>query len=59
MSDTHSFTSSIKFSIPNGDIFIHAGDFTRCGAEQEVDEFNTWLGNEFLIKYMNCLIKGL
>lgn len=44
MSDTHSFTSSIKFCIPDGDIFIHAGDFTRCGAEQEVDEFNTWLG---------------
>ena len=29
IADTHSLTSHIKRSIPNGDIFIHAGDFTR------------------------------
>lgn len=44
MSDTHSFTPHIKFSIPDGDIFVHAGDFSRCGAEEEVIEFNNWLG---------------
>ncbi|XP_073976999.1 metallophosphoesterase domain-containing protein 1 isoform X2 [Rhodnius prolixus] len=44
MSDTHSLTPHIKFNIPNGDIFIHAGDFTRCGAEEEVIEFNNWIG---------------
>ncbi|KAL1130881.1 hypothetical protein AAG570_012122 [Ranatra chinensis] len=44
MSDTHSLTSHIKFQIPDGDIFIHAGDFTKCGAEEEVIEFNNWLG---------------
>ena len=44
MSDTHSLTSHIKFDIPKGDIFIHAGDFTKCGKESEVNEFNTWLG---------------
>ena len=31
-------------AIPEGDILIHAGDFTRCGNLQEVREFNTWLG---------------
>lgn len=44
MSDTHSLTSHIKFPIPDGDIFIHAGDFTKCGLLQEVRNFNTWLG---------------
>ncbi|KAL1456244.1 hypothetical protein WDU94_000989 [Cyamophila willieti] len=45
MSDTHSLTPHIKFPIPDGDVFIHAGDFTRCGGEDEVTEFNTWIGN--------------
>ncbi|KAK3924684.1 Metallophosphoesterase domain-containing protein 1 [Frankliniella fusca] len=45
MSDTHSLTSHIKFEVPNGDIFIHAGDFTRCGSLEEIVEFNEWLGN--------------
>ncbi|XP_014261829.1 metallophosphoesterase domain-containing protein 1 isoform X2 [Cimex lectularius] len=44
MSDTHSLTSHIRFKIPDGDIFIHAGDFTRCGAEGEVLDFNKWIG---------------
>lgn len=44
MSDTHSLTPHIRFQIPDGDIFIHAGDFTRCGGEDEVTEFNTWIG---------------
>ncbi|XP_012279362.1 metallophosphoesterase domain-containing protein 1 isoform X2 [Orussus abietinus] len=45
MSDTHSLTPFIKFDIPDGDIFIHAGDFTKCGSLQEVVEFNNWIGN--------------
>lgn len=28
-----------------GDVFIHAGDFTKCGSLQEVIEFNNWIGN--------------
>lgn len=44
MSDTHSLTPYIKFDIPDGDIFIHAGDFTKCGQLEEVEEFNTWIG---------------
>lgn len=43
MSDTHSLTSHIKFEIPDGDIFIHAGDFTKCGLRSEVRDFNRWL----------------
>lgn len=46
MSDTHSMTPHIKFDIPQGDIFIHAGDFTRCGQQEEVIEFSEWIGNQ-------------
>ncbi len=42
--DTHSLTPYIKFDIPDGDIFIHAGDFTKCGKMEEVSEFNNWIG---------------
>lgn len=47
MSDTHSLTPFIKFPIPDGDIFIHAGDFSKCGKQDEVIEFNKWLGKFF------------
>jgi hypothetical protein len=50
MSDTHSMTPHIRFDIPEGDIFIHAGDFTRCGRQEEVIEFSEWIG-----KIMRCL----
>lgn len=44
MSDTHSKTHLMKYEIPFGDIFIHAGDFTSCGEMEEVKQFNEWLG---------------
>lgn len=44
MSDTHSKTDLMKYEIPSGDIFIHAGDFTSCGEMEEVKKFNEWLG---------------
>lgn len=43
MSDTHSH-QKFQFKIPNGDIFIHAGDFTKTGALKEVIDFNEWIG---------------
>ncbi|KAL1517795.1 hypothetical protein ABEB36_001519 [Hypothenemus hampei] len=44
MSDTHSLVRNIIFEIPYGDVFIHAGDFTKCGQKDEVIAFNQWLG---------------
>ena len=44
MSDTHSTIVDNQFEVPDGDIFIHAGDFTRYGLPSEVEQFNTWLG---------------
>jgi len=43
ISDTHSLTSHIE-SIPEGDVLLHTGDFTMRGGEQEVIDFNEWLG---------------
>lgn len=55
MSDTHSLTPFIKFDIPVGDVFIHAGDFTKCGSLQEVTEFNNWIGT---LLYINSNKSG-
>ncbi|KAJ8970840.1 hypothetical protein NQ317_014271 [Molorchus minor] len=44
MSDTHSLIRNIIFDVPDGDVFIHAGDFTKCGQKEEVIAFNRWLG---------------
>ena len=43
-SDTHG--NHRKIDIPNGDIFIHAGDFTRFGKLEDAVDFNNWLGEE-------------
>merc|ERR1712113_1055159 len=42
ISDTHGRHAMIQ--VPPGDILIHAGDFTMCGADFEVDEFCEWFG---------------
>jgi len=41
-SDTHEKHWGLK--VPEGDVFIHAGDFTMIGEPQWVDAFNLWLG---------------
>jgi len=42
IADTHNFHHDVD--IPDGDILIHAGDFTLNGTLGEVVEFNEWLG---------------
>ena len=39
ISDTHSMTSHMSKGVPDGDVLIHAGDFTRCGHLSEVRLF--------------------
>ncbi len=41
ISDTHSLHQQV--TIPDGDLLIHAGDFTRRGREREIRRFNAWL----------------
>jgi Icc-related predicted phosphoesterase len=43
ISDTHSLHR--KTIIPDGDILIHAGDFTNIGEKEIIIDFNNWLGN--------------
>ncbi|MEK7485535.1 MAG: metallophosphatase domain-containing protein [Planctomycetota bacterium] len=42
-SDTHQKHQHLQ--VPDGDIFIHAGDFTNRGSLESVKEFNTFLGS--------------
>lgn len=42
ISDTHNFHHDVD--VPDGDVLIHAGDFTLTGTLGEVVEFNEWLG---------------
>jgi Icc-related predicted phosphoesterase len=44
MSDTHDRLAEYPFPIPEGDIFIHAGDFTVSGMGAEIQRFNEFLG---------------
>lgn len=40
VSDTH---SSYEFVLPDGEILLHAGDFSRSGSKEEVETFLRWL----------------
>jgi Icc-related predicted phosphoesterase len=42
ISDTHGEHRSLE--IPDGDVLIHAGDLTRHGSLEDVQEFNDFLG---------------
>src|SRR6266852_5039220 len=42
-SDTHE--KHYGLAVPDGDVFVHAGDFTMTGEPVYVDSFNTWLGH--------------
>ncbi|CAO3615715.1 unnamed protein product [Cunninghamella blakesleeana] len=44
VSDTHGKTQ-FKFTIPDGDVFIHAGDLTRYGVEDEFTDTINWIGS--------------
>ena len=44
VSDTHNQTSKMTHDFPDGDILIHAGDFSEAGHISEVISFNKWLG---------------
>ena len=42
ISDTHNQTEALE--LPDGDVLIHAGDFTNVGKPGEIDHFNEFLG---------------
>jgi len=42
-SDTHGMTDNLK--IPDGDVFIHAGDWSNVGEPEKVQKFNDFLAS--------------
>ena len=40
-SDTHMHHD--RLHVPNGDVFVHCGDFTEAGSEADVIDFAAWL----------------
>lgn len=42
ISDTHGFHNEI--TMPEGDMLIHAGDFSNTGTPKQIIDFNNWLG---------------
>jgi predicted phosphodiesterase len=43
LSDTHTLTEELK--VPDGDVLIHTGDWSWIGKENEVIDFNNFLGS--------------
>ncbi|XP_046570359.1 metallophosphoesterase MPPED2-like [Haliotis rubra] len=44
ISDTHNTVEHVPDIIPQGDVLLHAGDFTKIGTPAEIDKFNHFLG---------------
>lgn len=42
VSDTHTLHDAV--AVPDGDVLVHTGDFTRRGSEADVRAFDRWLG---------------
>ena len=42
LSDTHNKHQMVK--LPEADVLLHAGDWSMMGMQDEVQEFNRWLG---------------
>lgn len=44
ISDTHNRADELEELLPDGDVFLHCGDFTDYGTVEEVKKFNEFLG---------------
>lgn len=44
LSDTHSHHTDLIPHLPDGDVLLHAGDFSNVGHESEIISFNDFLG---------------
>jgi predicted phosphohydrolase len=42
LSDTHDLHD--RLDVPDGDVLVHAGDFTMSGREAQIRAFDAWLG---------------
>ncbi|XP_002166072.3 metallophosphoesterase domain-containing protein 1 isoform X1 [Hydra vulgaris] len=53
ISDTHNKTKQLD--LPEGDVLIHAGDFSNVGKVEEIDHFNEFL-NQHKNKYKHIIV---
>jgi 3',5'-cyclic AMP phosphodiesterase CpdA len=57
ISDTHAQAKWMKHPIPDGDVLIHAGDFTHSGSTAEIVNFSKFLRSldgKFCHKFVIC-----
>src|SRR5208282_2016499 len=45
VSDTHGLHSKMRHPVPDGDVLVHAGDFTNVGSPDDCAQFDKWLGS--------------
>lgn len=51
VSDTHNHAPGEGWTLPQGDVLIHAGDLTNQGSFQEIKKAVTWLDEaDFAVK---------
>ena len=53
ISDTHNVMGVTPSIVPDGDILLHAGDFSHFGSTQDIEEFNEFLGKFCFALYSN------
>ena len=46
ISDTHGLTHKLPKALPEGDVLLHAGDFSNTGLPKEVDKFLAFLSEQ-------------
>lgn len=46
ISDTHGWHEKLSCPLPDGDVLLHAGDFSNCGKLAEVERFGRWLASQ-------------
>ena len=44
ISDTHNRNGLQNLHVPDGDVLLHAGDFSMVGRPEEIIQFNDFLG---------------
>ena len=60
ISDTHTVVEKQgKMKIPDGDVLLHAGDFTVYGTPDEVHLVNEYLGKHILLRDTTILLHSL
>jgi 3',5'-cyclic AMP phosphodiesterase CpdA len=56
ISDTHALHHQLP-PLPDGDVLIHAGDFTNIGSREDVESFVEWIKGQFI--HHKIFIAGL